>query len=211
MKTKGILTVVSGFAGTGKGTLMKRLIHDYDCYALSVSMTTRQPRPGERDGVDYFFVSREEFEKTIEEDGLIEHACYVDNYYGTPRKYIEEKLAEGKDVILEIEIQGALKVKERFPETLLIFVMPPSAEELKKRLTGRGTESLPVIAKRMCRAAEEACGIEKYDYIAINDNLDDCVSMLHRMISTAHMRTICNLEFIDQVRKDLTETWKGEN
>ena len=123
---KGILIVVSGFAGTGKGTLMKRLLQDYDNYALSVSMTTRSPRPGERDGIEYFFVTKEAFEEKIAQDGLVEYACYVGNYYGTPRAYVEEKLGEGKDVILEIEIQGALKIKEKFPDSVLIFVMPPS-------------------------------------------------------------------------------------
>ena len=114
MKHKGILIVVSGFAGTGKGTLMKQLVHNYDNYALSVSMTTRNPRPGEVEGKDYFFASKEEFEDKISHDGLIEYACYCDNYYGTPKGYVEEQLKNGKDVILEIEIQGALKIKEKF-------------------------------------------------------------------------------------------------
>ena len=210
MKNKGILTVVSGFAGTGKGTLMKRLVSDYDCYALSVSMTTRQPRPGEENGREYFFVTKEEFEQKIEQEGLIEHACYVGNYYGTPRDYVEKMLADGKDVILEIEIQGALKVKERFPETLLIFVMPPSAEELRSRLIGRGTETMEVIDKRMSRAAEEAQGIEKYDYIVVNDDLDRCTKELHHIIASAHCRPVHNQEFIEQIREDLMRMSKGD-
>lgn len=137
MKHRGILIVVSGFSGAGKGTLMKELINTYDNYALSVSMTTRKPREGEEEGKSYFFVDRETFERTIEMDGLIEYACYCGNYYGTPREYVEACLDNGRDVILEIEIQGALKVKEKFPETLLLFIMPPSAKELRRRLEGR--------------------------------------------------------------------------
>ena len=185
MKRKGILIVVSGFSGAGKGTLMKQLVHVYDNYALSISMTTRSPRPGEVEGREYFFVSRETFEETIAKDGLVEYACYCDNYYGTPKEYVERQLDQGKDVILEIEIQGALKVKEKFPTALLLFVMPPSAGELKKRLVGRGTESIEVIEKRLKRASEEAEGIEKYDYIVINDQLNECVLRMHALIQSA--------------------------
>ncbi len=203
MKRKGILIVVSGFSGAGKGTLMKQLVHSYDNYALSVSMTTRDPRPGETEGKEYFFVSKEEFEKKIEENGLIEYAAYCDNYYGTPREYVEKQLEKGKDVILEIEIQGALKVKEKFPTALLMFVMPPSAEELKKRLEGRGTETPEVIAKRLKRATEEAEGIEKYDFIVINDKLDECVEQMHGLILAAHETPERNQEFISKMREEL--------
>ena len=127
MREKGILIVVSGFSGSGKGTIMKELLKQYDNYALSISATTRNPRPGEEDGREYFFKTVEDFEKMIAKEELIEYARYVDNYYGTPRAYVEEQLEAGKDVILEIEIQGALKVKEKFPDTLLLFVTPPSA------------------------------------------------------------------------------------
>lgn len=206
MKTKqhkGILIVVSGFSGAGKGTLMKRLVSDYDNYALSVSMTTRQPRIGEIDGREYFFSTKEEFEKKIEEGGLVEYACYCGNYYGTPREYVEKKLEEGKDVILEIEIQGALKIKQKFPTALLLFVMPPSAEELRRRLVGRGTETEDVIEKRLKRAIEEAEGIENYDYIVINDNLEECVKEMHGLILAAHETPARNQEFINKVRKEL--------
>ena len=134
MDKEGILIVVSGFSGAGKGTIMKELLEKYENYALSVSATTRKPRPGEEEGKAYFFKSKEEFEKMIAKDELIEYARYVENYYGTPRMYVEEKLKAGKDVILEIEIQGALKVKEKFPDTLLLFVTPPTAAELKLSL-----------------------------------------------------------------------------
>ena len=207
---RGILIVVSGFSGAGKGTLMKQLVHLYDNYALSISMTTRNPRPGECDGKDYFFVTREQFEKNIAEDGFVEHACYCDNYYGTPRVYVEQQLHKGKDVILEIEIQGALKIKEKFPTALLLFVMPPSVKELKRRLIGRGTESVDVIEKRLKRANEESEGIEKYDYIVINDKLDVCVKELHSIVMAAHNAPWRNEEFIENIRKELEELAKGE-
>ena len=200
--SKGILVVVSGFSGAGKGTVMKRLLEKYDDYALSVSVTTRAPRPGEEDGIAYFFRSREEFEQLIREDALIEYAQYVENYYGTPRKYVEEQLAAGKDVILEIEIQGALKIKQKFPTALLLFVMPPSAAELKRRLVGRGTETEDVIEKRLKRATEEAEGIENYDYIVINDNLEECVREMHGLIMAAHETPARNQEFINKERKE---------
>lgn len=203
MKHKGILIVVSGFSGAGKGTLMKQLVHAYDNYALSVSMTTRKPRPGEQEGREYFFVNREEFEEKIANNGLVEYAQYCDNYYGTPREYVEKQLEKGKDVILEIEIQGALKIKKQFPTALLLFVMPPSAAELKKRLEGRGTESLEVIKKRLMRASEEAEGIENYDYIVINDKLEECVSQMHSLIQAAHFSPSRNEEFIENMRKEL--------
>ncbi len=203
MRHKGILVVVSGFSGAGKGTLMKRMVQDYHNYALSVSMTTREPRPGETEGKEYFFVAKEAFEKKIEENGLIEYACYCGNYYGTPKEYVEKQLEMGKDVILEIEIQGALKVKKQFPEALLLFVMPPSASELKKRLEKRGTETREVITQRLKRAVEEADGIENYDFIVINDKLDQCVQEMHSMVLAAHEAPVRNREFISSIRKEL--------
>ena len=172
MREKGILIVVSGFSGSGKGTIMKELLKQYDNYALSISATTRNPRPGEEDGREYFFKTVEDFEKMIAKEELIEYARYVDNYYGTPRAYVEEQLEAGKDVILEIEIQGALKVKEKFPDTLLLFVTPPSAEELKSRLVGRGTETMDVIEFRMKRAKEEALEITLKQYQALMQGLE---------------------------------------
>ena len=211
MTDKGILIVVSGFSGAGKGTLMRKLLENYDNYALSISMTTRKPREGERHGVEYFFASREEFEAKIAEDKLIEYACYCDNYYGTPREYVEEQLQAGKDVILEIEIQGALKIKEKFPESLLLFVTPPSAKELERRLVGRGTETPEVIAKRLSRASEESEGIEAYDYIVVNDDLEECVKQLHSIVINAHYAPKRCAEFINQIREELKEFSKGAN
>lgn len=211
MTNKGILIVVSGFSGAGKGTLMKKLMETYDNYALSISMTTRKPREGEQHGVEYFFATREEFEKKIAEDKLIEYACYCDNYYGTPREYVEQQLEAGKDVILEIEIQGALKVKEKFPECLLLFVTPPSAAELERRLVGRGTETAEVIAKRLTRASEESEGIEAYDYIVVNDDLEECVKQLHGIVANAHYAPTRCAEFIKEIREELKEFSKGAN
>ena len=205
MQTRGILTVISGFAGTGKGTVVKGIMEKYDDYALSVSMTTRSPRPGETDGESYFFVSREEFEKNIAENGFIEYAEYVGNYYGTPKAYVEKKLDEGKNVILEIEIQGAMNVKKLFPDAVLIFIMPPGADELERRLSGRGTETAEVIKKRMDRAALESEGIEDYDYIAVNDNVDDCVEAVNGIIRATRLKPAFNTSFIEKVRNDLKE------
>lgn len=203
MKRKGILIIVSGFSGAGKGTLVKKLLEEYDDYALSISATTRQPRPGEEDGREYFFLQKEEFERKIAENGLIEYAPYCDNYYGTPRAYVEQQLAAGKDVILEIEIQGALKVKKQYEGAVLLFVMPPSAEELRRRLVSRGTETAEVIDKRMRRAAQEAEGIEAYDYIVVNDDLETCVRQLHEIITAAHNTPDRNREFIENIRTEL--------
>ena len=203
MNHQGILVVVSGFSGAGKGTLMKELLKRYDNYALSISATTRAPREGETDGKEYFFVTKEQFEKMRDERKLIEYAQYVNNYYGTPKEYVEQKMAEGKDVILEIEIQGALKVKKRFPDALLLFVTPPSAEELRRRLVGRGTETLEVINARLARAAEEASGMEAYDYLLINDDLDRCVEEMHQLIQLQHRKTSYHLDFLSKMREDL--------
>ena len=211
MKNRGILTVVSGFSGSGKGTLMKELLKKYpDTYALSISATTRALREGEEDGREYFFISREEFEKMIAKDELIEYARYVENYYGTPRGYVEEQMKQGKDVILEIEIQGALKVKKAFPDTLLLFVTPPSAGELQSRLIGRGTETMDVIRSRMNRACEEAEGMELYDYLIINDDLDACVEEMHSIIRGEHRRTSRNADFVKRIKQDLINL-KGED
>ena len=220
MENKGKLVVISGFSGAGKGTLMKALMKEYgDSYALSVSATTRNPRPGEMDGVDYFFVTRDKFEQMIAEDALIEYAQYVGNYYGTPKEYVQQQLDLGKNVILEIEIQGALKIKEKFPDTVLMFVTAPDANELKNRLVGRGTETPEVIAARLSRACEESMGMEKYDYLVINDTIENGISLIDRLIcdersgnkenNRAH-RVSANIDFINQMRENLKSFSKGE-
>lgn len=210
-KKKGILSVVSGFSGSGKGTIMKQLLKQYpDTYALSISATTRTPRSGEVHGREYFFVSQEEFEAMIRDNALLEYAQYVNHYYGTPRDYVFRQLEEGKDVILEIEIQGALKVKEAYPDTLLLFVTPPSAAELKKRLTERGTEDEATIASRLSRAWQEAQGVEQYDYLAVNDNLEECVQEVHGIIQGQHARVKENYPLIETIRAELRNFAKGE-
>lgn len=201
--SRGILTVVSGFSGAGKGTLMKRLMEEYDNYALSISVTTRDPRPGEEDGVSYFFRTEEEFDRMVEEDAFLEYARYVKHSYGTPKAYVEEQLDAGKDVLLEIEIQGALQVKEKRPDTLLVFITPPTAEELERRLRGRGTETEEVIKGRMERAKEEAQGMDQYDYVLINDDLETCVKQMHETIQSQHFMSSNQKDFIEQMKKSL--------
>ena len=220
MSNKGILVVISGFSGAGKGTIMGKLIEDYsDKYSLSISATTRQPRPGEVDGKSYFFVDTEKFENMIAENELIEYAQYVGNYYGTPKAYVEEQLAAGKNVLLEIEIQGALKVREQFPDTKLIFVSAPSAQVLRNRLVGRGTEAPEVVEARLSRAYEESLGIEEYNYFVVNDDLLDCVALMDSIITNeregnANLNeanlVANNIEFINKTRKELLGFSKGE-
>lgn len=212
MSQRGILAVVSGFSGAGKGTLMKELLSRYEQrYALSISATTRKPRAGEVHGREYFFLEKEAFEKLIEEDALIEHACYVGNYYGTPRSYVLEQMDAGKDVILEIEIQGALNVRKKFPEALLLFVTPPSAAELERRLRGRGTETEEVIRNRMKRASEEVEYMDQYDYILVNDDLGACVEQMHELIQAQHLRTADNRELIAEMNRELKLLAGSEN
>ena len=198
---------------------MKKLMSEHgEDYALSISATTRAPREGEEHGREYFFITTEEFEAMIENDELVEYAKYVSNYYGTPRAYVEEQLRVGKNVILEIEIQGALKIKEKFPETVLMFITAPSADELKNRLIGRGTETQDVIDARLSRAYEESLGVENYDYLVVNDDLEECVALVNEIIckegahDTADMenhRVSANIEFINNMRKELLSFSKG--
>lgn len=210
MNKKGVLVVISGFSGAGKGTVVRGLMDKYDNYALSVSATTRLPREGEVEGIHYFFKSVDEFENMIENDELIEYAKYVSNYYGTPKKYVKEQLEAGKDVILEIELQGALKVKEKFPDTLLLFVTPPNANELKSRLVNRGTETAEVIEQRLSRAYEESFYMEKYDKIIVNDDLSECIDEIHHIIQCEHAAAFRNKKFIKNINEDLKQFAKGE-
>lgn len=210
MNKKGILIILSGFSGVGKGTVVKRLLSDYDNYALSISATTRKPREGEEEGISYFFKSKEKFEKMIEEDAFIEYARYVENYYGTPKAYVQEQLDAGKDVILEIEIQGALKIKEKYPDALMLFLVPPDAQILKKRLLGRGTETAEVVRDRLKRAAQEAREMGSYEYIVVNDDLDTCVKQVHALIQSAHCKKSHNTEFIKELQQDMNCFLKGE-
>lgn len=200
MAQKGVLTVVSGFSGAGKGTVMKAFLKKYPEYKLSVSATTRLPRPGEIDGKDYFFLTKDKFESMIDNNGFLEYALYVDNYYGTPRDYVISQLEKGYDVILEIEMQGALLIKEKYPDALLLFMTPPGFEELVKRLTGRGTEDDKTIRKRIKRCYDESQVVEKYDYLVINDEVDKCADRINDIIQNERMKPIYRKELIDEFR-----------
>ena len=189
MKKKGLLIVLSGPSGVGKGTVRAAIFEKGNqSFVYSVSATTRQPRQGEVDGRDYFFKTREEFEKMIQQDQLLEYAEYVHNYYGTPIEYVQKTLDEGKDVFLEIEVQGALKVKERMPEGVFIFLTPPDLAELESRITSRGTDTSEVIAKRMQKAKEEIALMKHYDYAVVNDEISHAVESIEAIIATEHLR-----------------------
>ena len=204
MRKKGSLLVISGFSGVGKGTAAKRLVEKYG-YSLSVSATTRKPRTGEVDGREYFFKTEAEFKNLIDYNGFIEYARYVDNYYGTPRKFVEEELAAGHNVILEIEVQGAFNIKKQYDDALLIFITAPSAQAIRERLIGRGTESEEVIHKRLERAKEESMDMTKYDYIVINDDLEECVDRIHAIVQAKECLLANNMEFIKEKKKGLDE------
>lgn len=199
---KGILFVLSGPAGVGKGTVRKRLFEKETHLKYSVSATTRQMRPGEEEGVDYFYKSKEAFEQMIEENDLLEYAQYVDNYYGTPRQYVLDELNKGNDVFLEIEVQGALQVKKNFPEGVFIFLFPPSLEELKNRIVNRGTETNDVIKQRLQEARKEIEMMREYDYVVVNDDVDHAVEKVKSIVVSEH----CNRARIeDQYNKILED------
>lgn len=202
MDKKGLLIVISGFSGVGKGTVVKRLVSDYG-YSLSISATTRAPREGEVDGREYYFKSKEEFMNLIDYNGFIEWAVYVENYYGTPRAFVEKELEAGHNVILEIEVQGALNIKRQYPDAVLIFLTAPNAEELKQRLIGRGTEEPAVIEKRMKRAMEESSDMNQYEYIVINDDLDQCVKDVNSVIVARGCMIENNTEYVNQMKAEL--------
>jgi guanylate kinase len=200
MNKKGLLIVLSGPSGAGKGTICKEWLSKHPETVLSVSATTRQPRPMEKDGVNYFFKTREEFERMIEENEFLEYASVYDNYYGTPRKYVQHQLMAGHDVILEIDIQGALQVKDRFDEGVFIFIVPPTMEELKKRIVKRGTEDPEVILKRFNSAFEEINFIKRYNYVVVNDVVENAVSKIEAIIMAEKCRVDRNTQLILQLQ-----------
>lgn len=203
MEKKGNLIVISGFSGAGKGTVVKKLVEKYG-YSLSVSATTREPREGEVDGKDYYFKSVADFQNLIDYNGFIEWAMYVENYYGTPRKFVEDEMAKGNDVILEIEVQGAMNIKNQYPDAILIFITAPSIATLRERLTGRGTESDEVILKRLKRAKEESQDINEYEYVVVNDDLDTCVDSVNSIIVRKKCLRENNIELIEELQKELS-------
>lgn len=190
MSTKGLLIVLSGPSGVGKGTVCSALRGQVPDLVYSVSATTRKPRMGEVDGVNYFFKEREQFLSMIENDQLLEFAEYVGNYYGTPRDFVEETIAKGKDIILEIEVQGALKVREKFPEGIFIFLTPPSLDELKDRIVGRGTENQATIDHRMSVAVDEMELIRHYDYAVVNDEINHACKRIESIIIAEHCKVV---------------------
>ena len=199
--SRGVLLVVSGPAGVGKGTVCKQFLKDNPEVSLSVSATTRSPRPGEEDGREYYFLTKEDFEEKIKADNLLEYVCFVGNYYGTLKSAVEEKLAAGTDVLLEIEVEGAMNVKKKFPGSVLVFVVPPSFDELTQRLRGRGTETPEVIEKRLKRAREEFECIKHYDYVLLNDSIEDAAGRLKIILEAEKLKTERNEHLIKEAKK----------
>jgi len=202
MMSKGLLIVLSGPSGVGKGTVCTALRNCNADIVYSVSATTRSPRDGERDGINYFYKSKDQFRHMIEHYELLEWAEYVGNYYGTPRSFVNETIHNGKDIILEIEVQGALQVKERFPQGVFIFLLPPSLEELKYRITNRGTESEETIRDRMTVAIAELGLLEQYDYAVVNDEIESACDKIQAIITAEHSK---RERMLPQVQKWIAE------
>lgn len=203
MKTnKGLLVVISAPSGGGKGTILKELFARDDNLRLSVSATTRSPRPGEKHGEQYFFISREEFESLIQEGKMLEHAEYIGNYYGTPREPVEAWTNEGRDVVLEIEVQGGAQIKKLMPECVSIFILPPSLSVLEKRLRGRGTEDDATVRKRLMTARKEIPCAKDYDYVVFNDRLEDAVEEIQTILRAEKLKYSRNTDSIERVLSD---------
>lgn len=199
MKNNGILIVLSAPSGCGKGTILNSVLEQNDNLFYSISATTRPPREGEEDGKHYHFVSKDEFRQLIDRDEVIEYTTYCDNYYGTPRKAIEEQLAKGRDVILEIEVDGAMQIKNSYPNAMFVFILPPSVAELKRRLGKRGTESEEVIDGRLKEAVNEIAMAYKYDYIIVNDELETAIDTLNSVIKGEKQTVSRMINKIDEV------------
>ena len=198
---KGILIVVSAPSGCGKGTILAEVLKD-EKFFYSVSATTRSPRPGETDGVNYHFLKKEQFEELIASGGMLEYAQYCDNYYGTPKEKVMEKLNEGKHVVLEIEVQGAMQIREKCPEAVFIFIAPPSVGELRNRLSGRGTETAEVIEKRVSEAAHEISFADRYDYVIVNDVLEEAIEDFRTVVRAEELKSVNQKNIIDEVLKN---------
>lgn len=198
-KPEGILLVLSGPSGAGKGTICKALLEKRKDMAYSVSCTTRQPRVGEVDEENYFFKTRDEFEALLAKDGFLEHADVYGNYYGTPRAYVLEQLAKGKDIVLEIDPQGALQVKKNFPDGVFVFIVPPSLDELSKRIYKRGTDAVDVIKKRLSAATSELAYATKYDYLVVNDEVEKATNKVSSIVETEHLRVDRTYYIVDEI------------
>ncbi len=205
MYNKGLLIVISGPSGAGKGTVCKAYLEKHPETLLSISVTTRPPRKGEKEGVNYFFRDKATFEKMIEEGAFLEYAKVYDNYYGTPKDFVKKNLIAGRDVILEIDIQGALQVKEKFDEAVFIFIVPPSMEELKRRIVGRGTETAESLLKRFKSSFEELNFIPRYNYLVVNDRVEDAVSKIEAIITAEKCRVDRNEEFYLSLREGVKD------
>lgn len=205
VKRRGLLIVVSGPSGAGKGTLCKELLKRRDHIYPSISTTTREPRDGEVDGVNYKFISKEKFERRIEKDAYLEYAKVYNNYYGTPKDFVLEKLSKGEDVLLEIDIQGALQVREKYPEGIFIFVLPPSMDELKRRIIGRGSETKESLERRFSSAYNEIPFIKKYDYFIVNDIVKDATDQLVSIIDAEKNRVDENIDDVIEEFKHKTK------
>ncbi len=205
MNQKGLLIVVSGPSGAGKGTICKELISRDKSVIVSVSATTRQPRDGEIEGVSYHYLNRDQFEDMIQADGFLEHAKVYDNYYGTPKKFVVDHIVKGDNVLLEIDIQGALQVKKKYPEGIFVFVLPPSMKELKSRIVGRGSETPESLEKRLSSAYSEIEYIKNYDYFIVNDKVDHATDILQSIILAEKCRVAADIEQIVCKFKEETE------
>lgn len=188
MKNKGLLLVVSAPSGCGKGTILGEILKD-DSFYYSISATTRAPREGEQDGVNYHFITKEEFEQRIAQGGMLEYAQYCGNYYGTPKKEVEQMREAGRDVILEIEVEGAMKVRALCPDAVFLFIAPPSVEELRRRLNKRGTEAAEVIEERVSQASRELSYADRYDYIIVNGELEEAIQDFRTVVRAEKLRT----------------------
>ncbi len=199
MQQRGLLVVISGPSGTGKGTVCKKLLAERDNVRYSVSATTRKPREGEVEGQNYFFVSEGQFLDMLEKDALIEWDKYCDNYYGTPKAFVDSCIEAGTDVILEITVEGALEIKQKYPECVLVFIVPPSLEELRRRIESRATECWDVIEKRLEQAANELKYVAKYDYLVLNDSVDDAVLNIEKVLDAERLKPSRNIEFLNSL------------
>ena len=199
MHQKGLLVVVSGPSGAGKGTVCQKLLSQRDNVKYSVSATTRKPREGEVDGKNYFFITESKFLDMLENDALIEWDKYCDNFYGTPKEYVESCLEEGFDIILEITVEGALEIKHKYPECVLIFIVPPSFEELRRRIECRATECVDVIEKRLEQASKELKHVSKYDYLVLNDSVDNAVVNIEKVLDAERLKPARNTELLNSL------------
>lgn len=206
---RGKLLILSGFSGVGKGTIVSALLNKYPEYKLSVSYTTRNPRKGEVDGIHYHFRTQDEFDEKIECDAFLEYARYVNNSYGTPKKFVEDNLSLGNHVILEIETQGAIQVKEKIPDAMMVFLLPPSAEELRKRLENRNSESRETIEERLKKAVQETENMKYYEYFVINDKVENCVDNLNRILNN-DSPVLASPEEVNKIKNDIKKFLKGE-